>query len=609
MQEYFGFAVEVYEGFLNLNATNQVAWSATVAAPLASVLYGVIRLATRKLKHKMTLIKQELEQSDQLSRTRQQRIAQLEKEITERDETIQVLEAMLPSTCLAIAERERKDGNEERAIRVLGQGLEALRADLYACCLELAGYHVSLLPDYGTEALDQAEQLARIANLLQPEANPARELLAEILAIRSEQQHAQGDTIKADTLWIEATDFLSGQAAPIDLADLVMLGDAQKRAGHYRTAEAILNRAQMLAERMLGKMASETLVIRGKHAEAVGLAGRYQDALERFAKLLPLQERVLGAEHSDTLATRNNLAVYTGEAGDTAGARDLLAKLVPLQERVLGAEHSDTLVTRNNLAVYTGEAGDAAGARDLLAKLLLLRERVLGAEHPYTLSTRGNLAVWTGKAGDAAGARDLLAKLLPLRERVLGAEHPDTLSARGNLAAWTGEAGDVAGARDLLAKLLPLRERVLGAEHPDTLSTRGNLAVWTGEAGDAAGARDLLAKLLPLQERVLGAEHPNTLATRGNLAVWTGEAGDAAGARDLLAKLLPLQERVLGAEHSDTLETRNDLTFWSNEAQKSVAPNPKTSVQDDSDADKAPWEIHYSLSIPDSDQGKTDAPV
>jgi hypothetical protein len=102
----------------------------------------------------------------------------------------------LPDGWLKRAAKERDDGNEDRAVKLLRHGFQAWREPLAAVALDLAGHHASLAPDYGAGHLAEAERLARLGALLDPADEDARALLAEILAVRAGEEETAG---RADT--------------------------------------------------------------------------------------------------------------------------------------------------------------------------------------------------------------------------------------------------------------------------------------------------------------------------------------------------------------------------------------------------------------------------
>jgi len=507
--------------FTALKSIEQLSVVFTICAPLGGVLYTYSEIVTRRLRLKS----EELHKLQELSENRFQQVQNLLQQLKKRDDTINVLESQLPDYWLRQAAKERKVGNDERAIKCLRSGFESIREPLTACCLDLASYHFSLVVDYGERHLDQAECLGRIATLLSTSDKEPQLFLAEVLAVKAEGECSSGNYQTYNALWDEVDDFME---IGNDLEKINTLENHAIRYyknGHYRLAERLFSRVLQIGKRNFGPDSEVTLRVRSWHASSVGNAGRCQEALSLFHDLLPDSECMLGKDHHNTLATRSGIALWTWEAGDAAGALTLFDDLLPDQERILGKNHADTLVTRGNIALLAGVIGDVAGALKLSHALLLDQERVRGKDHPDTLKCRGNVTSWIGQTGDAAGALMLCHALLSDRERVVGKDHPDTLMTRSNIAHWTGQTGDTAGALALCNTLLPDQERILGKEHPNTLKTRSNIASLTGITGDAARALALCHSLLPDQERMLGKDHPDTLATRHNITFWTAKVG------------------------------------------------------------------------------------
>jgi tetratricopeptide (TPR) repeat protein len=484
----------------------------------------VVFMMTQSLRKRLRLKNLEIEQLHELNETRSARIKFLEQELKQSKESIQFLEQQQPEAWLQDVAKERKANNEERAVKRLRNGFEAICQPLSHVSFELATHHFNVSVDYGHSHFQEAKRQAHIAALLCPEHTEANAFLAELLAIEADEQFAADHHEVFHENWNHIEDFLEIKNHPEIIPNLVNRANQYIKQGYYQLAERLYQRILVMLKRHFDADSPSVLNARAQCAYLAGVTGHYHKALALFKALLTDEERVLGKDHPNTLTTRGNIARWIGETGDSAQALELFNALLPDFERVLGKDHPDTLTTRGNTVRWTGKTGDSAQALKLFNALLTDRERVLGKDHPDTLATRNNIASWTG---DSAQALKLFNALLPDFERVLGKDHPDTLATRNNIASCTGETGetgDRAQALELLKALLPDRERVLGKDHPDTLRTRHNIAYWIAQTGDSAQALELLKALLSDQERVLGKDHPDTLTTRSNMAYWIEKA-------------------------------------------------------------------------------------
>ncbi len=544
--EVFGLVQLLIKEFGEASLMECVAFLITVATPFAVVFF----FFGRKYRLK-DIEKQEL---DNLCKTRAELISKQKREINEQTKTIDEQRSWFLDVRLRKVKKERQEGHEELAINLLRTGVEAIRPDLATCCHELALHHLSLLPDYGNQHLLEAERMARIATLLHPSDQKIKSLLAEILAIESENEYDRSNYQVSDNLWDETVDFLKIGDNPQEtikaLSDTAM--QFYKR-GRYRFAERMYRRALMMSYRIENFDKEKILFLRTLQAMSLGQSGQYFDALELLNALLLDQEEMLGKMHSGTLETRNYIAIFTGKAGDIKRALELFNALLPDYEKVLGKTHSSILSARNNIAHFTGETGDRKLALELFNALLRDREKVLGKTHPETLATRNNVARLTGITGDAERALELFNTLLPDYEKVLGKTHPETLQAQANIAFWIGEMGDTKRALELFNDLLPDYEKVLGKMHPETLLIRQNITIFTGKTGDIKRALELYSALLIDLEKVLGKTHPDTLKAQANIAFWIGEMGGTKRALELYNTLLPDYEKVLGKTHPETL--------------------------------------------------------
>lgn len=374
----FEWFTTLWSGFLAMKPVEQASTAFTIGGVLLGWAVAWWAIATRRLRLKNA----ELDKLQELSDNRLQQIKNQRNELKEKNEAIAALEAQLPENWLLQAEKERKDGNEERAIRCLRVGFESICQPLSACCFELATHHFSLVTDYGTPHFHEAERLARIAMLLAP-SDEKRLFLAELLAAGAEARYASGDYQTYDAHWGEVSDFLKIGTDDGSIEALHNAADQHMEQGRYRLAERLLRRLVQIYKRQQGQDAEITLRTRGQHAAAVGQAGRYREALSLCLALLPDLERVLGPDHPDVAQSLNNLANLYRAQGRFAEAEPLMQRALAILERALGPEHPNFAAGLENYADLLEQTGRIAEAAPLLERAQAIRERHAQANpHP-----------------------------------------------------------------------------------------------------------------------------------------------------------------------------------------------------------------------------------
>lgn len=538
------FLIDVWNGFWAADAFNRASFLLSLTGlSVFSGVFGSI-LTFRRSRHYRDQAQKLLDANADLNR-------RLESASAEADRLRLEAKQWQPATWLARARMEREQGNEEKAIAAIDEGLARVRPALADCATALAGHHLSLIvgPN-AAESLAVGTRFARIACDLAPEDPDAAFLLEEA-------QLMSGMSVD------EVTDTLPGSFLPSDpnaadalIAAILARGATLFAAGHYRIVVRLYIRAELIARRA-GFLQDEVgMGVQYKLAQALEFAGQDAVALIKLQSLLPLMERSRGAEHPDTLAARHLEVSVLNRLGDSAAALTKLRALLPLMESLRGAEHPDMLTTRYLEAHILKDLGDHAAAFVQVKALLPLMERVCGAEHRETLTARYLEAAIVDGLGDHAAALVKVQALLPVHERVHGAEHPKTLIIRHLEAMILDNCGDRAAALAKVQTLLPLQERVRGPQHPGTLTTQSLEADILNGMGAYHEALAKVRAILPVQKRVIGAEHPTTLATRTLQARILRGLGDGEAALAEVQALLLVQKRVIGIGHPETLANR-----------------------------------------------------
>ncbi|PTR10063.1 tetratricopeptide repeat protein [Nitrosospira sp. Nsp5] len=461
-----------------------------------------------------------------------------------------------PSIWLKSAEKERKDGNEEKAVAILRTSTMLVNDGLHETYLALARYHISIYPDQGeTLQLQEAERVARIASLLRPDDSAVTLLLEEINETMVMENIHQGH-YNPENLNFVAPDvgLYGGELGSYVVEQLLTLAHKHAVAGRYIFYERLAYRARCIELRESGKTSPLTLIARFTWAQALSLNGFFLPAITEIDSISPL---LSNAEDADTqLAARHLRARILKNLGRYEEALREINSLLPIKERLSGTEHPETLAAHTLRAEILKSLERYEEALLEIDTLLPIRERISGAEHPDTLTARTLRAESMMDLGRPAEALREIDTLLPIRERVSGAEHPDTITTRYERASILDWIGHHEEALREIDTLLPIRERVSGAEHPSTLNERNLRVIILNALGRHEEALREIDSILPIWERVSGAEHPGTLIGRDLRARILDNLGRHEEALREIDTLLPIRERVSGAEHTRSIAAR-----------------------------------------------------
>jgi Tetratricopeptide repeat/NB-ARC domain len=231
---------------------------------------------------------------------------------------------------------------------------------------------------------------------------------------------------KMSTVWAQCRDEL-GDSDRNTLTARLLLGVAQRCAGHPETAESHIDASKTGLTRGYGEDSSDAL------------AARLSQALNWLA---------LGRPEAAGVAAERVLAVYRGR---------------------LGADHPHSLICQLNIATALClEENYPAAEAAIRSAADGLRHR-LGPDHPYTLAAMMVLASVLAWRDHPAEAMELEELVTDERERILGSQHPDTLRCRANLLL-TQRDQQVEGAIEKRQAVIGDLAESIGAEHPDVTS-------------------------------------------------------------------------------------------------------------------------------------------
>jgi len=452
----------------------------------------------------------------ELDKNFEERLSLLNNQVNALKKELDESKQFNPKTWIEINKEERKNGNEERAIAALRNGVQLTRDALYQSYFELARYHISLYPDQGnTPHLQEADRTARIATLLKPGDKTTQALLVEIDAIMA-MKNIQTDQYDPDNtdITFQTPELYSAIAYDTEtiINKLISNSNNNINSGHYMVAERLAYRARLIGLRTMEDIEPAMQVARFTWADTLSFCGQHTLALSEIETLMTIEEHAYGTDHPNTLATRQLRA-------------GILKSLY---------RHNDAL--------------------DEIEKLLQIKERTNDPNTQLLHSLRADCLYATGRYEDALAEIELL---LPMDEHTYGAEHPNTLFSRASRARILTYMGRYDDALNEIEMLLPIQKHVDGAEHPHTLFSRSIRAEILTNMGHYEDALNEIESVLPIQKTIIGPEHTNTLGMRMLYARILIGLKCNANALSEVDTLLPIMERIMGTEHTDTIYARN----------------------------------------------------
>jgi tetratricopeptide (TPR) repeat protein len=519
----------------------------TIIGTAAAAVLGLYR----RIVGKAYRIRREVEEKNE----------RLEANVAALRSDIKLLKQRLPEAAWQLAEHERKDDNEESAIRVLRHYMEIEGTRLSEMARQISRFHLGLVTEQDRDRhLVPAERFALLAFHLDPRHGEAGELLKEIQQLRGERpfEHVQF----TDDVSMPEDDSVGYYRLPrTSEAVASLLADAETAIvrGHYRHGHALADVAYLSARRWtLGDREPLALTARYWCAAALQRLGRYDqaraeiDGTDQRPGILSLLEQHpdLGPTHPSTLNTRWLRA-------------DIFDSLGRYDQALLEIDGTDQ---RPSILSLGGQSPD------------------LGPTHPHTLSTRwlrANILGHLGRYDQALleiDGTDQRPGILSLREQRLGPTHPDTLVTRWlraeilhSLSHYDQALAEIEGTEERPGILsLVEQSRDLGPTHPFfTLPTRDLRALILESLGhyDEALAEidgtDERPGILRLLEQVpyRGPTHPGTLGTRSLRGAILYGLGRYEESERELRSVGAEQEEALGPAHASN-RTAAASTSW-----------------------------------------------
>ncbi len=166
---------------------------------------------------------------------------------------------------------------------------------------------------------------------------------------------------------------------------LINAGHYLTERGQYFEAEALLQQALMILEK-LPSIELATLAENLHHlADLYRLWGRYAQALPLFEQSLAMRQQTLGPDHHNVASTLNNMAKLYFHQAKYNQAEQLYQQALTIQEKALGPEHPDVISTLRNMALNYGSQGKYGQAEQLYRRFYTFHLRSLGPNNPKTM--------------------------------------------------------------------------------------------------------------------------------------------------------------------------------------------------------------------------------
>lgn len=251
---------------------------------------------------------------------------------------------------------------------------------------------------------------------------------------------------------------------------LTALGDCHRRAGRYREAGGVLDRALRSAERVgAADLLAAVLTVLGITAKELG---EYDRAARHYARVQTIH-RESGASSADAATLQHNLAGLEYARGHFLRAEVHARHAVALRQA--------SRATEVDLAADLAVLGSAVAgqhryqeARGLFGQAL---EACRTARPPrrYEIAVHlHNLAHLEQSDGRPGRAEVLYREALAIKERLLGSGHPEVGLIANNLGTLLHDQRR-SEAADWLRRALTIAERAYPPDHPVTVRIRRNL--------------------------------------------------------------------------------------------------------------------------------------
>lgn len=330
---------------------------------------------------------------------------------------------------------------------------------------------------------------------------------------------------------------------------LTYLGQVQFQRGEYANAERTYERALSLLNNRADDYRLELAILHNSLALLYATTGRLDLAFEWFERSLATH-RGLGGEINPEVATvLTNLGPTYKAKGDYANAERVLKEALDILGKFGGASHIDNAVALVNLAdVYTATA-NYGEAEEALLRALEIYRNASGVAPERVAVAKNNLALVYRELGKFAESRALSAEVLAFFEGEFGQGHLKTAAPLNNLAFLSNDTGEHEKARELLRRVIEIYEKSTGVDPSLIATAQQNHATLDLLFEDYAGATRRFEKARELLVKAHGTHHPLVATTLNNQAAVAEAQGDYGNAIKLYEQALDIRRRVLRAGH------------------------------------------------------------
>lgn len=419
---------------------------------------------------------------------------------------------------LTASERAYADGDDERAIRLLNEVLEARRS---------------------------------FFGEVHPACSRTLQVLAEIYAQNQEFEKA----IEFYTDSIRIREAAVGRMHYSVAFPLSRLAQIQRQCGNDIEAERILKRVVENYGVNLGKDHPEYAI------HLVNLASLYEDLgkIDRAEKLLVralgIVKASLGDTHPQYINILRDLAVhYTFLSRDYSSAESLLKNALRANSLSRGQWNADRVPLLDDLSSLYLEMGNQVAAESCTRELLALVGLVRGQLDPLYVAALERLSSCYKLKGRYRKAIEPMEKAIEFQEHLGG----EVLYLKSELARLYGLSGDFLRAERLHKEALDQARSTFGAKHPLMIFYLSELAKMYVASGKYALAEPLFASAYDISEAsdTGSPTHAIVLGDMGNLNLAMGRLDVA---ERFLKESLVINLSALGENSLAHLTSVNNL--------------------------------------------------
>uniref|UniRef100_Q01P12 Tetratricopeptide TPR_2 repeat protein n=1 Tax=Solibacter usitatus (strain Ellin6076) TaxID=234267 RepID=Q01P12_SOLUE len=362
--------------------------------------------------------------------------------------------------------------------------------------------------DYQQAAQDLAAALLKAEQQVPP--NPRE--ISNAAAFLGQTYFNQGRYTLASNAYLRAI-----QARPDDPALLNNLGNSLSRAGLYRQARPVYQRAIDILAKQPDRDPLELQIANSNLAALYVYAGDYAGAEPILRRVLNINES-LSPRDPNVAGALNNLAAILLAQQKCAEARPLLERAVQIQRET--STHNSAAAPSKDIAVLDSQFRNPPSL--MQSRSLTFQRSGIGPGTPGLNSTMVNLASLLVCEGKGAQARDVLDATIERETVELAPGHPDLATPLNILAQAQLQLGDSPAAEQNLRRALQIQVAALTPEHPVLALTRINLAALLARDGRAAEAQTLYHQAENSLVKAFGDPSPPVQQVRDALSKLNG---------------------------------------------------------------------------------------